>query len=80
MRSDLSWPPITALFTFVTDELISRGVRADAIVREIAAIVGGRGGGRPHMAQAGVEDPSRIDEALMAGASTVGTLLGEQPG
>ncbi len=69
-----------ALFAFVTDELISRGVRADAIVREVAAIVGGRGGGRPHMAQAGVEDPSRIDEALMAGASTVGTLLGEQPG
>ena len=69
-----------ALFAFVTDELISRGVRADAIVREIAAIVGGRGGGRPHMAQAGVEDPSRIDEALMAGASTVGALLGEQPG
>ena len=64
-----------ALFAFVTDDLIRRGVRADAVVREIAAIVGGRGGGRPHMAQAGVEDPSRIDEALTAGVATVRGLL-----
>jgi alanyl-tRNA synthetase len=64
-----------ALFAFVTDDLISRGVRADAVVRDVAAIVGGRGGGRPHMAQAGVEDPARIDEALLAGSDTVGRLL-----
>jgi alanyl-tRNA synthetase len=64
-----------ALFTFVTDDLIRRGVRADAVVREVAAIVGGRGGGRPHMAQAGVEDISRLDEALLAGAAAVKELL-----
>ncbi|MEQ1857914.1 MAG: alanine--tRNA ligase [Longimicrobiales bacterium] len=64
-----------ALFAFVTDDLIRRGVRADAIVRQVATIVGGRGGGRPHMAQAGVEDPSRVDEALTAGAATVRELL-----
>ena len=55
------------LFAFVTDDLIDRGIRADAIVREVAVVVGGRGGGRPHMAQAGVEDPSRLDEALRIG-------------
>ncbi len=66
-----------ALLAFVTDDLISRGVRADAVVREVAAFVGGRGGGRPHMAQAGVEDPERLDEALAAGATTVRELLGE---
>jgi alanyl-tRNA synthetase len=66
-----------ALFAFVTDDLIRRGVRADAIVREVATIVGGRGGGRPHMAQAGVEDPSRVDEALTAGVATVRELLAE---
>ena len=65
-----------ALFAFVTDDLISRGVRADHVVREVAEIVGGRGGGRPHMAQAGVDDPSRIDEALAAGAAAVTRLLG----
>jgi len=64
-----------ALFAFVTDDMISRGVRADAVVREVAAVVGGRGGGRPHMAQAGVEDPSRLDEALTAGATAVRQLL-----
>jgi alanyl-tRNA synthetase len=48
----------------VTDDLIQRGVRADAVVREVAALVGGKGGGKPHMAQAGVGDPSRLGEAL----------------
>jgi alanyl-tRNA synthetase len=60
-----------ALFAFVTDDLISRGVRADQVVRDVAAVVGGKGGGRPHLAQAGVGDPSRLDEALSAGAETV---------
>jgi alanyl-tRNA synthetase len=64
-----------ALFAFVTDDLISRGVRADAVVRDVAVLVGGRGGGRPHMAQAGVEDTGRIDEALAAGVSAVRRLL-----
>jgi len=66
-----------ALLAFVTDDVISRGVRADAVVREVAAVVGGRGGGRPHMAQAGVEDASKIDEALVAGAAAVRELLGK---
>ena len=64
-----------ALFAFVSDDLISLGVRADAVVREVATFVGGRGGGRPHMAQAGVEDPARIDEALQSGAKVVRDLL-----
>ena len=62
------------LFAFVTDDLIGRGVRADAIVREVAVVVGGRGGGRPHMAQAGVEDPERLDEALRVGPDVVEKL------
>jgi alanyl-tRNA synthetase len=64
-----------ALFAFVTDDLIGRGVRADAVVRDVAAIVGGKGGGRPHMAQAGVEDATRLDEALHAGLEKVRELL-----
>lgn len=60
-----------ALFAFVTDDLIGRGIRADRVVREVAARVGGKGGGRPHMAQAGVEEPSKLDEALGEGASIV---------
>jgi alanyl-tRNA synthetase len=68
------------IFSFVTDDLIGKGIRADAVVREVAAIVGGRGGGRPHMAQAGVEDTSRVDEAVQAGADIVKRLLEEAVG
>ena len=64
----------------VTDDLIGRGIRADAVVREIASVVGGRGGGRPHMAQAGVEDPERIDEALRMGREVVERLTREAGG
>jgi alanyl-tRNA synthetase len=54
----------TALIAIVTDDLISRGVRADALVREVAKRTGGSGGGRPHMAQGGVGDVARLQEAL----------------
>jgi alanyl-tRNA synthetase len=56
-----------SLFVFVTDDLIGRGVRAGDLIRGIAEIVGGRGGGRPHMAQGGIEYPERVDDALRAG-------------
>jgi alanyl-tRNA synthetase len=68
------------LFAFVTDDLIGRGIRADVIVREIASVVGGRGGGRPHMAQAGVEDSERIDEALRMGRDVVEKITREAVG
>jgi alanyl-tRNA synthetase len=64
-----------ALFALVSDDLISKGVRADAIVKEIAAMTGGSGGGRPHMAQGGVGDASRIGEALERAPEIVRTLL-----
>ncbi|CAN5697956.1 alanine--tRNA ligase [soil metagenome] len=65
-----------ALFVFVTDDLVGSGIRAGDLVRDIAAIVGGRGGGRPHMAQGGVEDPSRLNEAMEAGAGILSRLSG----
>lgn len=54
-----------ALLVVVTDDARDRGYRADIIVREVAAVVGGRGGGKPHMAQAGVE-ANQLDAALQA--------------
>lgn len=50
----------------VTDDLIKRGVRAGDLVRDVAKIVGGGGGGRPNMAQAGGRDASKLPEALDA--------------
>ena len=49
----------------VTDDLIKgRGLKAGDIVRGVAQFAGGSGGGKPHLAQAGGRDPSKIDEAL----------------
>lgn len=66
------------LFVFVSDDLISRGVRADTLIREVAQRAGGRGGGRPHMAQAGVGDPAALDEALEAGPEILERQLSER--
>jgi alanyl-tRNA synthetase len=63
------------LVVVVTDDLIQRGIRADAVVREVAALVGGKGGGKPHIAQAGVGDPSRLPEVLERGVEIVRPLL-----
>ncbi|HFQ94165.1 MAG TPA: alanine--tRNA ligase, partial [Anaerolineae bacterium] len=48
----------------VTKDLIPRGVKAGDIVREVAKVVGGGGGGRPDMAQAGGKDAGKLPEAL----------------
>jgi alanyl-tRNA synthetase len=53
-----------ALVAAVTSDLVERGVDAGKLVREMARIVGGGGGGKPTMAQAGGRDPSRLKEAL----------------
>ena len=63
------------LFAFVSDDMISRGVRADVLIREVSAIVGGRGGGKSHIGQAGVEDATRIEEALNAGPRIIRAFL-----
>jgi len=59
----------------VTDDLIARGVKAGDLVREVAMIVGGSGGGRPNMAQAGGRDPEKLAEALAAVSSLVEAAL-----
>ncbi|MCM2980646.1 alanine--tRNA ligase [Niallia circulans] len=48
----------------VTKDLMDKGFHAGKIVKEVASICGGGGGGRPDMAQAGGKDPSKLNEAL----------------
>ena len=55
----------------VTDDLIKRGLKAGDLVRDVAKMVGGGGGGRPNMAQAGGRDASKLPEALTAVAGLV---------
>jgi alanyl-tRNA synthetase len=64
------------LLAAVTDDLTQR-VNAGNVVRELATIVGGRGGGRPNLAQAGGPDVAQIDAALEKAPEVVASLAGE---
>ncbi len=63
-----------SLLVVVTKDLIGR-VKAGDLIKPMAAQVGGTGGGRPEMAQAGGKDASRLDAALEKVFSLVETLL-----
>jgi alanyl-tRNA synthetase len=58
------------LLVVVGDDLRAKNVNAGALVKDIAALGGGRGGGKPHMAQAGLADEDSLKKA-MAGAADV---------
>ena len=53
-----------ALLAMVTTDQTASGLHAGKLIQEIAPIVGGRGGGRPELAQGGGTDATRLDEAL----------------
>jgi len=58
------------MLAVVSDDLRDRGIRADTILREIASAAGGKGGGKPHMAQAGFPDAAQMASAV-AGAPEI---------
>lgn len=62
------------LLAMVTRDLVGRGYHAGNLVKALAPVVGGGGGGRPDIAQAGGDDASKLDEAL----GQVARLLQEQ--
>ncbi len=59
----------------VAPELVTRGVKAGAIVKAAAAVVGGGGGGRDTVAQAGGRDPEKLDDALLAARAAIVEVL-----
>jgi alanyl-tRNA synthetase len=65
-----------ALAVGVTRDLSDR-LAADALVKQIAPVVGGSGGGRPDFAQAGGSQPDKVPEALQRAAEVVAESLGE---
>jgi alanyl-tRNA synthetase len=64
------------LVALVSKDLVEQGLSAGSIIREIAPIVVGGGGGRDDMAQAGGKDPSKLDEALAAARAAIERELG----
>jgi alanyl-tRNA synthetase len=59
------------LLAGVTDDLVKKGLKAGDVVKAIAPIVDGGGGGRPQMAQAGGKKPEKINEALAKAAEII---------
>ncbi len=63
------------LMVTATDGAVAKGAHAGNIIKAIAAEVGGGGGGRPQMAQAGGKDPAGIDRALEKAGEVLASLL-----
>jgi alanyl-tRNA synthetase len=64
------------LVATVTDDLIqTKGIKAGEVVKEVSKIVGGTGGGKPHLAQGGGKDLEKLDEALDALPEIVRRIL-----
>jgi alanyl-tRNA synthetase len=55
----------------VAEPLVERGVHAGDVIREIARLIGGGGGGRPTLAEAGGKSPERLADALDAGREAI---------
>ena len=60
----------------VTKQAQEKGLKAGVLVKEISAIAGGKGGGKPDFAMAGLKDETKIDEALAAVKGIVEKQLG----
>jgi len=65
------------LLAGMTEDLIKKGLKAGDVVKAIAPIVDGGGGGRPQMAQAGGKKPKKINEALAKAAELIRKKLAE---
>ncbi|WP_281384957.1 alanine--tRNA ligase [Cohnella nanjingensis] len=60
-----------SLVVSVAPDLVQKGLHAGKLIKEIAAICGGGGGGKPELAQAGGKDPAKLGEALRAAEDLV---------
>ncbi|MGO1041210.1 alanine--tRNA ligase [Clostridioides difficile] len=58
-----------------TKDVLDKGIHSGNIVREVAKIAGGKGGGRPNMAQAGASDISKVDQALSYASEVIKTQV-----
>ncbi len=60
-----------SLMATATDGAIKAGAHAGNLIKAVASIVGGGGGGRPNMAQAGGKNPAGVDEAIAKAAEVI---------
>ena len=67
-----------AIHVILTDDLVRSGRKAGDLVNRIAAVSGGKGGGRPHFASAGAGNPERLSAARAATPALVNAWLGNR--
>jgi len=65
-----------AIHVTLSEDLVTAGRKAGDLVNRIAAVSGGKGGGRPHFASAGAGDPARLPEARAQTPALVAAWLG----
>ena len=63
------------LIAVMTDDVVAKGLKAGDVIKQIAPIVNGGGGGRPQMAQAGGKDPSKLNDALQSAKTIIKNAL-----
>jgi alanyl-tRNA synthetase len=68
------------LLGMASKEVVSRGIHMGEVIKKTAQVVGGGGGGRPDMAQAGGKNPQKLDDALRTAKETVRKQVGEKVG
>jgi alanyl-tRNA synthetase len=73
----IAWPEDSKvkLITAVTEDLVKKGLHAGKLVGQVAKVVGGGGGGKPTMADAGGKDPSKLGEALQLARELASQML-----
>jgi alanyl-tRNA synthetase len=59
------------MLAVVSDDLRDRGIRADTILKDLAAAAGGKGGGKPHMAQAGIPDAEKMATVIASAPAMI---------
>jgi len=65
------------LVAALTNDLVKRGLKAGDVVKQVAAVVGGSGGGKPDMAQAGGKDATRLPDAIKKAEELGRAMLGK---
>ena len=65
-----------SMVAMVTEEAQKKGAHAGNLIKGIASLVGGGGGGRPNMAQAGGRNPAGIDAAIAESAKVLEGQIG----
>jgi alanyl-tRNA synthetase len=65
------------LLAAVTEDLVKKGAHAGKLVGQVAKVVGGGGGGKPTMAQAGGKEPAKLPEALQLARKLAGEMAGK---